>query len=657
MENKKFYITTPIYYPSGTWHIGTCYTTVVCDAINSYMKMNGYDTFFLTGTDEHGQKIERKAKEKGITPKEFVDIQIDALKKLWTKLDIKYDKFIRTTDEYHEKAVQKIFTKLYEQGDIYLGEYEGWYCTPCESFWTKNQLVDGKCPDCGRDVELTKESCYFFKLSKYRDRILDLYKNNPEFLEPKSRQNEMINNFLKDGLQDLAVTRTSFTWGIQVPFDPKHVIYVWIDALTNYITALRYMQEDDSLFKKYWPADIHMIGKEIVRFHAIIWPAILMALDIELPKKVYGHGWLLLDGGKISKSSGNIVDPVILSDRYGVDSVRYYLLREVPFGADGIYTNEAFLTRINVDLCNTLGNLLSRTTAMVNQNFGGILPKFNKELNKEVDNALEEDINALKSKVDESIEKLQIPESLTHIFKLCEQANKYIDLTEPWKLAKDESKKDYLGNVLYHLTEVLRVVGILLLPFIPSTARRILEDLSVKEPKTFENSLCFGLLKGGEKIIKNDKPLYERIKIQQELQELDKLSKEIKEKQNKKEEPKNKEKNMEINENVEEIVIDDFAKIQLKIGKILTAEKHPNSKKLLHFTVDTGDRVRSICSGVAKFYTPEELVGKEVVVVTNLKTAILGGIESEGMILFAESEEGLTTVEPSKLIKPGSLVS
>ncbi|MCR4661340.1 MAG: methionine--tRNA ligase [Clostridia bacterium] len=656
MEKKKFYITTPIYYPSGTWHIGTCYTTVVCDAIADYMKMNGYDTFFLTGTDEHGQKIERKAKEIGISPKAFVDKQVSTLKDLWEKLGIRYDKFIRTTDDYHEKAVQKIFEKLYNQGDIYLSEYEGWYCTPCESFWTKTQLVDGKCPDCGRDVELTKESCYFFKLSKYREKILELFKTHPEFLEPKSRQNEMINNFLKDGLQDLAVTRTSFSWGIQVPFDPKHVIYVWIDALTNYITALGYMQEDDSLFKKYWPADIHMIGKEIVRFHSIIWPAILMALGIELPKKVYGHGWLLLDGGKISKSSGNIVDPVILSDRYGVDSVRYYLLREVPFGADGVYTNEAFLTRINVDLCNTLGNLLSRTTAMIEQNFNGILPKLNKSIISDYDLDLEKEVDSLKSKVDEAIDKLQIPEALTYIFKLCESANKYIDLTEPWKLAKDETLKEKLGNVLYHLTEVLRVVGIMLLPFIPNTAKRILADISVDVPSEFNDLIKFGYLNGGEKITKNQKALYERIKIQQELVEMDKISKAIKEKANAKKEEKKVDK-MEINENVSEIVIDDFAKIQLKIGKILTAEKHPNSKKLLHFTVDTGDKVRSICSGVAKFYTPEEMVGKEVIVVTNLKTAVLGGIESEGMILFAEDEEGVYTVEPSKVLKPGSIVS
>lgn len=649
----KFYITTPIYYPSGKWHIGTCYTTVVCDAIARFKRMSNYDVFYLTGTDEHGQKIERVAKEQGVTPKSFVDKQVDTLKVLWKRLNISYDKFIRTTDDYHEKAVQKIFTRLFEKGDIYKGEYEGWYCTPCESFWTKTQLVDGKCPDCGRDVELTKESSYFFRLSKYTDKLIKLLEDNPDFLQPKSRTNEMLNNFLKveGGLQDLAVTRTSFKWGIPVPFDPDHVIYVWIDALTNYITALGYGSEDESLFEKFWPADIHMIGKEIVRFHSIIWPAILMALDIPLPKKVYGHGWLLLDGGKISKSKGNIVDPMVLSDRYGVDAVRYYLLREVPFGSDGIYTNETFLNRVNSDLCNSLGNLLSRTTAMVNQYFGGVLPTTT--FRNEFDKDLEDKVNGLLDNMTKHMDALLVPETLGDIFALSDRANKYIDETTPWILAKDPARIEELKDVMYHLVETLRVIGTALLPFVPETAERILSDLGFTVPKTFDDLLKFGVMTGGEKIVKGE-PLFKRINVTKELEEMDKLV------ENKtevvKEEPKKEEVKVDETKKAE-ITIDDFDKIELKVGKILTAEKHPNSRKLLHFTVDTGDKVRSICSGVAKYYTPEELVGREVVVVTNLKTAMLGGIPSEGMILFAENEEGVFTVEPSKKVGGGATVS
>ena len=480
---EKFYITTPIYYPSGKWHIGTCYTTVVCDAIARFKRMSGYDVFYLTGTDEHGQKIEKVAKEHGESPKSFVDKQVATLKELWKKLDISYDKFIRTTDEYHEKAVQKIFAKLYEKGDIYKSEYEGWYCTPCESFWTKTQLSDGKCPDCGREVELTKESSYFFRMSKYKDRLIDLIENNDEFLQPKSRRNEMLNNFLKAGLQDLAVSRTSFKWGVPVPFDKDHVVYVWLDALTNYITALGYGTDDESLFRKYWPADVHMMGKEIVRFHSIIWPALLMALDLPLPKKVYGHGWLLLGSDKISKSKGNVVDPVVLSDRYGVDAVRYYLLREVPFGSDGMFTNYAFLSRINADLCNSLGNLLSRTTAMVNQYFGGRLPVTDKKT--AYDAEIEKEINGLQGKMSENIDNLLIPEALEDVFALIGRANKYIDETMPWTLAKDENRREELKSVMYHLIEVLRVAGLALMPFLPETAKRILSDVS-ENPETGE---------------------------------------------------------------------------------------------------------------------------------------------------------------------------
>ena len=653
-----FYITTPIYYPSGKWHIGTCYTTVVCDAIARFKRMSGYDVFYLTGTDEHGQKIEKIATEHGIAPKAFVDKQVATLKSLWERLDISYDKFIRTTDDYHEKAVQKIFKKLYDQGDIYKGEYEGWYCTPCESFWTKSQLVDGKCPDCGREVELTKESSYFFRLSKYQDKLIDLIENNPEFLEPKTRQNEMLNNFLKAGLKDLAVSRTSFNWGIQVPFDPEHVVYVWIDALTNYITALGYGSDDQTLFDKFWPADVHMVGKEIVRFHSIIWPAILMALDIPLPKKVYGHGWLLLGSEKISKSKGNVIDPVVLSDRYGVDAVRYYLLREVPFGSDGVFTNYSFLARTNADLCNALGNLLSRTTAMVNQYFGGRLPVTTTKTPFDAD--VEEKINGLQAKLTECVDALTIPEALEAIFDLVGRANKYIDETTPWVLAKDETKREELKSVMYHLVETLRVAGIALLPFLPQTAKRVLSDLSVEIPSEFGEELTYGKSVENALITKGD-ALFMRINIEKELVEMEKLGNP----EQKKEEPKqeNKEKKKEEKkmkhgqETYEEIVIDDFAKVELKVGKILTAEKVEGSKKLLHFSVDTGDRVRSIVSGVAKWYTPEEMVGKEVVVVANLKPATLGGVLSEGMILFAEDAEGnVISVEPSKPAGAGATV-
>ena len=649
---EKFYITTPIYYPSGKWHIGTCYTTVVCDAIARYKRMSNYDVFYLTGTDEHGQKIEKVSQENGCSPKEFVDKQVDTLKVLWDRLDISYDKFIRTTDDYHESAVKKIFKKLYEQGDIYKSEYEGWYCTPCESFWTKTQLVDGKCPDCGREVELTKESSYFFRLSKYQDRLIELIENNPEFLQPKSRRNEMLNNFLKAGLQDLAVSRTSFKWGIPVPFDPEHVVYVWIDALTNYITALGYGSDDTTLFEKFWPADVHMMGKEIVRFHSIIWPALLMALDIPIPKKIYGHGWLLLGSDKISKSKGNVVDPMVLSDRYGVDAVRYYLLREVPFGSDGMFTNLTFLSRINTDLCNSLGNLLSRSTAMVNQYFGGDLPYT--DYKTPFDSALEEEINALKAKLDASVDGLLIPEALSDIFNLVCSANKYIDETKPWVVSKDEAKREELKSIMYHLIETLRVVGIALLPFLPETAKKILNDLSCEIPTEFGDALQYGVLKGGEKIIKST-ALFKRVDVNKESLELEKLAgKKEEKKEEKPAQPAPKKHEEQV---YQEITIDDFAKVQLKVGKILTAENHPKSKKLLCFTVDTGDKVRSIVSGVAKYYTAEQMVGKEVIVVCNLKPATLAGVLSEGMILFAENEEGVFSVEPSVKVGGGATVS
>lgn len=651
MDDKKFYITTPIYYPSGKWHLGTCYTTVVCDAIARYKRMDGFDVFYLTGTDEHGQKIEKIAKEKGVDTKVFLDRQVGKLKDLWKLLDISYDKFIRTTDEYHERAVQKIFQKLYEQGDIYKSTYEGWYCTPCESFWTKAQLKDGKCPDCGRDVELMKEESYFFRLSKYQDRLIKLIEDNPDFLQPRSRQNEMLNNFLRPGLQDLCVTRTSFKWGIEVPFDKNHIVYVWIDALTNYITALGYGSDDESLFQKFWPADIQMVGKEIVRFHSIIWPAILMALDLPLPKKVYGHGWLLLGSDKISKSKGNIVDPFVLSERYSVDAVRYYLLREIPFGSDGNYSNKAFLSRRNADLCNNLGNLLSRTTAMINQYFDGILPA-PCVLDDELDNDLITIANGLYKVVTEDMDNLLVPEALSEIFKLVQRANKYIDETTPWLLAKDEAKRGRLATVLYNLAESLRIAAVMLTPFLVETPAKILCCFGETVPAKFDGEVTFGKLKGGEKVNRADK-IFDRIDIDKELVEMDKISDALAKESEQKTQVSAPEKPQKATVN-----FDDFAKIDLKVGKIVAAEKVKKSEKLLKFSVKIGSETRTIVSGIAKWYSPEECVGKSVTVVTNLAPAKLCGVVSEGMLLCAEDANGnVVLLAPEKEVADGSSVS
>ena len=638
---QKYYITTPIYYPSGNWHLGHCYTTVICDSIARFRRMDGYDVFFLTGTDEHGVKIEKRAAENNTTPQAFVDKLVGDIKRLWEKLNISYDKFIRTTDDYHVRAVQKIFKRLYDQGDIYKAEYEGMYCTPCESFWTESQLVDGKCPDCGRPVEKAKEESYFFRLSKYQDRLIELYKNNPSFISPKSRMNEMINNFIKPGLQDLCVSRTSFKWGIPVTFDDKHVIYVWIDALTNYITALGYGGDDDSLFKKYWPADLHMVGKEIVRFHTIIWPALLMALGLELPKEVYGHGWLLIGGDKMSKSKGNVVDPFILSDRYGVDAVRYFLLREVPFGSDGVYTNEALITRTNADLANDLGNLVSRTTAMITQYFGGKVPAPTKA--EEIDGELVSMSVAALGKVRENVENLLIPESLSEIFRLIQRANKYIDETMPWALAKDPDKRERLATVLYNLAEVIRVSAVLISPFMPDTARKIYDHLCLgKLPSDFESVKTFGGLPVGGDVVKGE-ALFPRRDVKKELAELEKLA----ESADKKEEKKDG----------EYITIDDFSKVKLAAAKVLTCEKVEGSDKLLKMTLDAGGETRVVVSGIARHYSPEYMVGKTVVIVKNLKPAKLKGITSEGMILCASDGKDVVFVSPEKEVAPGSEVS
>lgn len=647
---EKFYITTPIYYPSGKWHIGTCYTTIVCDAIARFKRMQGVDVFYLTGTDEHGQKIQKVAQAAGVPVKEYIDKIVGELKDLWKLLDISYDKFIRTTDEYHEKAVQKIFNKLYEQGDIYKSEYEGWYCTPCEAFWTKSQLVDGKCPDCGRPVELMKEESYFFKMSKYQDRIIKLIEENPDFLQPVSRQNEMLNNFLRPGLQDLCVSRTSFDWGIQVPFDPKHVVYVWLDALTNYITALGYGSDDTTLFDKYWPADIHMMGKEIVRFHSIIWPAILMALDIPLPKKVYGHGWLKFGTDKMSKSKGNVVDPFILCDRYGVDALRYYMLREVQFGQDGSYTNESFIKRINSDLTNELGNLVSRVTAMVTQYFGGQIPAPN--LEEPIDIELKELCQGLYGKLCNDIDQLAVPQALEHIWEVIQRANKYIDETTPWILAKSEDGKVRLATVMYNLCEAIRYVATTLRPFLTKTPDKIFAKLGIEDEalKSFDSLSNFGATKVGTKVDKGE-ALFVRYDLNKELAYMDGIIEEQMKQAKAKEE-----KQVENAVTIQEIGIEEFEKVQLKVGTIVECEKVPKADKLLCSKVDLGEgSPRTIVSGIAKYYTPEEMVGKQVVVVTNLKPVKLRGIESQGMVLCASDDEGnLTLISPATKMKSGS---
>jgi len=643
-ESKTFYLTTPIYYPSDRLHIGHAYTTVAGDAMARYKRLRGYDVMYLTGTDEHGQKIERKAAEAGVTPKEYVDGIVSGIKTLWDKLDISYDDFIRTTEERHTKAVQKIFKRLVDQGDIYLGEYEGWYCTPCESFFTEHQLVDGKCPDCGRPVEKVKEESYFFRMSKYVDRLLAYYEENPDFIQPESRKNEMINNFIKPGLEDLAVSRTAFEWGIKVPDDPKHVVYVWIDALTNYITALGYGSDDESKFHKYWPADIHLVGKEIVRFHTIYWPIMLMALDLPLPKKVFGHGWLLMKDGKMSKSKGNVVDPEPIIDRYGLDALRYYLLREVPFGADGVFTPEGFIDRLNYDLANDLGNLLNRTVAMVEKYFDGIVPAYKGQVTA-YDQDLESVALETVQKVEAEMENLQFSVALTDIWQLIRRTNKYIDETMPWVLAKNETKKEELASVMVHLVEALRMTGVLLRPFLTSTPGEIFRQLGIIEESavTWEALSTFGISSGDWKVQKG-KPIFPRLDVKEEM---DYILSQMRGTTPKQEEQRTKVATIE-KPDVEEITIDDFAKVELRVAEVLQAEKVKKADRLLKLKLDLGFETRQVVSGIAKYYAPEELVGQKVIVVANLKPVTLRGERSEGMILAGEENGVLkvATIDP-----------
>ena len=644
MEKKKYYITTPIYYPSGHWHLGHTYTTVACDAIARFKRMSGFDVFYLTGTDEHGQKIEKRAAESGTTPKKFVDGLVKEIKELWKLLDISYDKFIRTTDDYHVRAVQKIFRKLYENGDIYKSKYKGKYCTPCEAFWTQAQLVDGKCPDCGREVSDAEEESYFFRLSKYADRVRKLL-TETDFLQPNSRVNEMVNNFIDKGLNDLCVSRTSFKWGIPVDFDEGHIVYVWVDALSNYITALGAFGDDDSPMKKYWPADLHMVGKEIVRFHAVVWPAMLMALGLPVPKKIFGHGWLLLDGDKMSKSKGNVVDPFVLCGRYGTDALRYYLLREIPFGSDGVYSNAAFISRLNSDIVNDLGNLLRRTLAMAQKYFGGKVSK--RQAFDETDKALISEINSLMERTEKQMDALAFNKALEEIFALVGKANKYIDATAPWTLAKDEKNKERLEAVIYNLLEALRVTAVCLKRFLTKYPSEIFKGLAVKEPTEFKGNTSYGKIKTYN--IKEIDPLMNRLDVKKELAELEAIAAE-KEKGESKVENKAEEKNDGL------ITIDEFFKTKLKVATVKACEKVEKADKLLKLTLSVGGEERTVVSGIAKYYTPEEMVGKSVVLVSNLKPAKLRGIESQGMILCASAGDKLTLVTPEQAIESGAEV-
>nr|WP_222860875.1 methionine--tRNA ligase [Gorillibacterium timonense] len=674
--SKTFYLTTPIYYPSDKLHIGHAYTTVAGDAMARYKRLRGYDVMFLTGTDEHGQKIEEKARQKGVHPQEFVDGIVAGIKSLWDKLDVSYDDFIRTTEARHKESVQAIFAKFLKQGDIYKGEYEGWYSIPDETYYTESQLADvvrnekgevvgGKSPDSGHPVELVKEECYFFRMSKYADRLLEYYEENPEFIQPEARKNEMINNFIKPGLEDLAVSRSSFKWGIPVPGDENHVIYVWIDALSNYITALGYGSDDPQKYYKYWPADVHLVGKEIVRFHTIYWPIMLMALGLPLPKKVFGHGWLLMKDGKMSKSKGNVVDPVTLIDRYGLDALRYYLLREVPFGSDGTFTPESFVERVNYDLANDLGNLLNRTVAMIDKYFDGVVPAY-------VPNATEYDAELLAvaeatvQKAEAALEKMEFSVALASIWTLVSRSNKYIDETKPWALAKDDSKRAELGSVMYALAESLRIVSVLLRPFLTSTPAKIWEQLGLEEEAreqatSWDSLQSFGGLPAGIRVKKGD-PIFPRLDAEQEIAAIagamggaaakaPAAPEEAAAADAKPVAPAE-----EASPAKDEIGIDDFAKVELRVAQVLAAEPVPKADKLLKLQLDLGTEQRQVVSGIAKYYKPEELVGRKVICVVNLKPVKLRGELSRGMILAASVGDQLTLATVPDDMPNGAIV-
>ncbi|HDC5814492.1 TPA: methionine--tRNA ligase [Staphylococcus aureus] len=656
MAKETFYITTPIYYPSGNLHIGHAYSTVAGDVIARYKRMQGYDVRYLTGTDEHGQKIQEKAQKAGKTEIEYLDEMIAGIKQLWAKLEISNDDFIRTTKERHKHVVEQVFERLLKQGDIYLGEYEGWYSVPDETYYTESQLVDpqyengkiigGKSPDSGHEVELVKEESYFFNISKYTDRLLEFYDQNPDFIQPPSRKNEMINNFIKPGLADLAVSRTSFNWGVHVPSNPKHVVYVWIDALVNYISALGYLSDDESLFNKYWPADIHLMAKEIVRFHSIIWPILLMALDLPLPKKVFAHGWILMKDGKMSKSKGNVVDPNILIDRYGLDATRYYLMRELPFGSDGVFTPEAFVERTNFDLANDLGNLVNRTISMINKYFDGELPAYQGPLH-ELDEEMEAMALETVKSYTESMESLQFSVALSTVWKFISRTNKYIDETTPWVLAKDDSQKDMLGNVMAHLVENIRYAAVLLRPFLTHAPKEIFEQLNINNPQFMEFSSLeqYGVLTEPIMVTGQPKPIFPRLDSEAEIAY-------IKESM---QPPATEEEKEEI-PSKPQIDIKDFGKVEIKAATIIDAEHVKKSDKLLKIQVDLDSEQRQIVSGIAKFYTPDDIIGKKVAVVTNLKPAKLMGQKSEGMILSAEKDGVLTLVSLPSAIPNGAVI-
>ena len=654
MEKKKFYMTTAIAYASGKPHIGNTYEIVLADSIARYKRFQGYDVFFQTGTDEHGQKIELKAEDARITPKEFVDNAAGEIKRIWDLMDTSYDKFIRTTDEDHEKQVQKIFKYMYDKGDIYKGSYEGMYCTPCESFWTPSQLVDGKCPDCGREVQPAKEEAYFFKMSKYADRLIDYINTHPEFIQPVSRKNEMMNNFLLPGLQDLCVSRTSFNWGIPVTFDPKHVTYVWLDALTNYITGIGYDCDGNSSeqFKKLWPADLHLIGKDIIRFHTIYWPIFLMSLDLPLPKQVFGHPWLLQGDGKMSKSKGNVIYADELVEFFGVDAVRYFVLHEMPFENDGVITWELMVERLNSDLANTLGNLVNRTISMSNKYFNGIVE--NKNVTEPVDEDLKNFILQVPKNVSAKMDKLRVADAITEVFSLFKRCNKYIDETMPWALAKDETKQDRLATVLYNLVEGICIGASLLKSFMPRTTERILVQLNANE-RTLEDMEQFGLYPSGNRVTDKPEILFARLDLKDVLEKVEKLHPKKEEKKEEVKEEKEEAKDVIDIEAKPEITFDDFEKLQFQVGEIIACEEVKKSRKLLCSQVKIGSQVRQIVSGIKAHYSAEEMVGKKVMVVTNLKPAKLAGILSEGMILCAEDADGnLSLMVPEKEMPAGA---